>query len=83
MIGRLKKTPLHPQWFAFFREGRSPRSTCAHLDGFVVDIGCADAMPRLALTAILLLVPVLGVNCVAWLVAALSRSDATMPYAYR
>jgi len=46
MIGKLKKTPLHPQWFAFFREERFLRTTCADLKGIVVDIGCADAKPQ-------------------------------------
>ena len=46
MIGKLKKTPLHPQWFAFFREKRFLKAACADLRGIVVDIGCADAKPR-------------------------------------
>jgi di/tricarboxylate transporter len=37
----------------------------------------------LALTAIVLPFVVLTLNCVAWVVAALSRSDDMMPYAYR
>ena len=46
MIGKLKNTPLHPQWFAFFREKRFLRTICAELKGIVVDIGCADAKPQ-------------------------------------
>ena len=42
----LKKTPLHPQWFAFLREDRNLRRTCADLSGVVLDIGCADSKPR-------------------------------------
>ncbi len=37
----------------------------------------------LALTAIVLPFVILTLNCVAWVVAALSRSDDMMPYAYR
>ena len=42
----LRHTPLHPQWFAFFREERNLRQTCKHLTGIVLDVGCADAKPR-------------------------------------
>lgn len=42
----LKMTPLHPQWFAFFREERHLRDSCEKLDGVVLDIGCADGKPR-------------------------------------
>ncbi|HSG97287.1 MAG TPA: class I SAM-dependent methyltransferase [Woeseiaceae bacterium] len=42
----LKKTPLHPQWFAFCREERNLRQTCERLNGVVLDIGCADGKPR-------------------------------------
>jgi SAM-dependent methyltransferase len=42
----LRKTPLHPQWFAFFREKKKLKATCANLSGWVLDIGCADAKPR-------------------------------------
>ncbi len=42
----LRNTPLHPQWFAFFREQRNLRDACKDLTGLVLDIGCADAKPR-------------------------------------
>lgn len=47
----LRNTPLHPQWFAFFREERNLRATCAALRGIVLDVGCADAKPRRHLPA--------------------------------
>jgi SAM-dependent methyltransferase len=47
----LRNTPLHPQWFAFFREERNLRETCKSLSGIVLDIGCADAKPRRHLAA--------------------------------
>ena len=43
---RLRNTPLHPQWFAFFREEKNLRRTCENLTGVVLDIGCADGKPR-------------------------------------
>lgn len=46
LAAKLQNTPFHPQWFAFFREHRNLRATCAGLTGLVVDIGCADAKPR-------------------------------------
>lgn len=42
----LRLTPLHPQWFALFREERNLRKTCRTLSGIVLDVGCADAKPR-------------------------------------
>jgi SAM-dependent methyltransferase len=42
----LRHTPLHPQWFAFFRERRNLKASCAALTGVVLDIGCADAKPK-------------------------------------
>lgn len=42
----LRQTPLHPQWFAFFRENKNLRATCSELSGIVLDVGCADAKPR-------------------------------------
>lgn len=47
----LQNTPLHPQWFAFFREERNLRATCRDLDGVVLDIGCAEAKPKRHLPA--------------------------------
>ncbi len=46
ILGLLRKTPLHPQWFAFLREDRNLRATCEQLSGLVLDIGCADGKPR-------------------------------------
>ncbi len=46
IIERLKNTPLHPQWFAFFREAKNLKRTCENLSGVVLDVGCADALPR-------------------------------------
>lgn len=46
LASKLQKTPLHPQWFACFREQGKLRKTCANLSGWVLDIGCADAKPR-------------------------------------
>jgi SAM-dependent methyltransferase len=46
LIASLRNTPLHPQWFAFFREERALKRTCRDLNGIVLDIGCADGKPR-------------------------------------
>lgn len=46
LAGLLKKTPLHPQWFAFLREDTNLRITCNPLSGLVLDIGCAGGKPR-------------------------------------
>lgn len=43
---RVRLTPLHPQWFALFREERNLKATCRALSGIVLDVGCADAKPR-------------------------------------
>ncbi len=51
LAASLRNTPLHPQWFAFFREERSLRTTCKSLTGVVLDIGCADGKPRGHLSA--------------------------------
>lgn len=45
-VAGLRRTPVHPQWFAFLRERRNLRDTCKDLTGLVLDIGCADAKPR-------------------------------------
>lgn len=42
----VRMTPLHPQWFAFFREQRNLRQTCRVLSGIVLDVGCAEGKPR-------------------------------------
>lgn len=46
LASRLRHTPLHPQWFAFFRDERNLKKTCENLSGVVLDIGCADGKPR-------------------------------------
>ena len=46
ILQHLRKTPFHPQWFAFLREDRNLRATCDELSGLVLDIGCADGRPR-------------------------------------
>ncbi|MBJ18195.1 MAG: hypothetical protein CL933_02110 [Deltaproteobacteria bacterium] len=46
LLYKLRNTPLHPQWFAFFRDGAFLEASCADLAGIVVDIGCADAKSR-------------------------------------
>ena len=45
LAAALRKTPLHPQWFAFFREERNLASTCQSLHGTVLDVGCAGRSP--------------------------------------
>jgi len=37
---------LHPQWFIYHREEKTLSALCDHLDGLILDIGCADAKPR-------------------------------------
>lgn len=51
LVGRVKNTPLHPQWFAYFREQRFLKTVCGKLAGTVLDIGCADAKPKQFLDA--------------------------------
>jgi SAM-dependent methyltransferase len=46
ILQKLKKTPLHPQWFAFLREVRNLRQSCEGLGGLVLDVGCAEGKPR-------------------------------------
>ena len=46
LLKKLRKTPFHPQWFAFLREESNLRSSCASLHGMVLDIGCADGKTR-------------------------------------
>ena len=46
ILGLLRKTPVHPQWFAFLREDKNLRASCKVLNGLVLDIGCADGKPR-------------------------------------
>lgn len=41
-----RKTPFHPQWFAFLREERNLERSCASLTGTVLDVGCAQGTPR-------------------------------------
>ena len=46
LVVALRRTPLHPQWFAFYREDRNLQATCITLTGIVLDIGCANAKPK-------------------------------------
>lgn len=46
LVSKLRNTPFHPQWFAFFREARNLEETCKALSGVVLDVGCADAKAR-------------------------------------
>jgi SAM-dependent methyltransferase len=46
LLSRLKTTPLHPQWFAFYGEAAALQEICRGLEGLVSDIGCADSKPR-------------------------------------
>jgi SAM-dependent methyltransferase len=46
LFAALRKTPLHPQWFAFMREERNLAITCEPLSGTVLDVGCAEGSPR-------------------------------------
>lgn len=46
LLSKLKKTPLHPQWFAFHGEVSNLREVCGELEGIVSDIGCADGKPK-------------------------------------
>ena len=51
LAAAFRKTPLHPQWFAFFREERNLQKDCAKLSGTVLDVGCAEGLPRRFLPA--------------------------------
>lgn len=51
ILEQLKKTPFHPQWFAFLHEDRNLQATCDELSGVVLDIGCADGKPKQCLPA--------------------------------
>jgi len=51
LAAAIRKTPLHPQWFAFLREERNLANTCAQLSGTVLDVGCAEGLPRKFLPA--------------------------------
>jgi SAM-dependent methyltransferase len=46
LAGALRKTPLHPQWFAFLQLDRDLAHTCDRLSGIVLDVGCAECTPR-------------------------------------
>lgn len=48
---RLRRTPLHPQWFSFIHEDRNLQKACFSLDGVVLDVGCAEGRPRRYLPA--------------------------------
>jgi len=45
-LDKLRRTPLHPQWFSFLREDRNLRNTCSGLNGLVLDVGAAEGRPR-------------------------------------
>ena len=47
----LRKTPVHPQWFAFLREERNLQFICTSLRGAVLDVGCAEGKPKAFLSA--------------------------------
>lgn len=51
LAAKFRNTPLHPQWFAYFREDRNLSRTCGALSGLVLDIGCAEGKPRRHLPA--------------------------------
>jgi SAM-dependent methyltransferase len=46
LAAAFRSTPLHPQWFAFLRARKNLEQTCADLRGLVLDVGCADSLPR-------------------------------------
>jgi SAM-dependent methyltransferase len=51
LAAAFRKTPLHPQWFAFLREERNLERSCASLTGTILDVGCAQGTPRRYLAA--------------------------------
>lgn len=51
LAAALRKTPLHPQWFAFLREEHNLERSCASLTGTILDVGCAQGTPRRYLPA--------------------------------
>ena len=51
IISLFKNTPVHPQWFAYFRAPGALRNICKELNGTVLDIGCADSKPKALLPA--------------------------------
>ena len=51
LAAAFRKTPLHPQWFAFLREERNLERSCASLTGTVLDVGCAEGTSRRYLPA--------------------------------
>jgi SAM-dependent methyltransferase len=46
LVGGLRKTPFHPQWFALKDELSNLEASCAQLHGTVLDVGCAESKPR-------------------------------------
>lgn len=46
LAATFRRTPLHPQWFAFLRERKNLADTCRNLRGIVLDVGCAEGLPR-------------------------------------
>lgn len=51
VAGKLRGTPLHPQWFTTVGKRRELRATCAGQSGLVIDVGCADGHARSCLPA--------------------------------
>ena len=51
LAARLRRTPLHPQWFTSLGKRRELRASCTRLSGVVVDVGCADGDARFSLPA--------------------------------
>lgn len=48
LAGRLRHTPLHPQWHVFREERRTLRDVARHATGLVVDVGCGHQAARTA-----------------------------------
>lgn len=46
LVDKLRRTPLHPQWFSFLQESRNLGESCSALTGTVLDVGCAEGRPR-------------------------------------
>ena len=46
LAGALRKTPVHPQWFALKQLDRDLARTCDQLSGIVLDVGCAECSPK-------------------------------------
>lgn len=51
LAAHVRKTPLHPQWFAYRHADKSLREICSSLSGTVLDVGSAEGHPRRYLPA--------------------------------